>query len=99
VTDVAAAIALAGTRPDAAGRIYNVGEPDALTQLEWLQALATTLGRLDAVRIDPQVPPSLPARWTVPLVVSTQRIRQELGYVEPIGRSEGLRRTVSQAAA
>ena len=44
---------------------------------------------------DAATPPSLPAEWGIPLVVDTSRIREVLGYQEPIGRKEGLRRTTA----
>jgi nucleoside-diphosphate-sugar epimerase len=50
------------------------------------------------VVLDPETPPSLPARWSVWLVADTSRIRRELGFVEPVGREEGLRQTVAAAA-
>jgi nucleoside-diphosphate-sugar epimerase len=99
VTDVAAAIVLAAAHPDATGQTYNLGEPDALTQLEWLQVVAETSGWSGSLTVDQETPVSSPARWTVPLVVSTERIRRALGYAEPIGRREGLRRTLTAAAA
>ena len=44
-------------------------------------------------------PPSRPVNWSVPLAADTRRIRAHLGYEEPVGRVEGLRRTVRAAAA
>jgi nucleoside-diphosphate-sugar epimerase len=90
---------LAAAHPDATGQTYNLGEPDALTQLEWLQVVAETSGWSGSLTVDQETPVSSPARWTVPLVVSTERIRRALGYAEPIGRREGLRRTLTAAAA
>ena len=54
VEDVARAIALAATAPGTAGRIYNVGEPDTLTELEWAERIARAdgLGR-DASTVRP----------------------------------------------
>ena len=44
VENVAAAIALAAVSDRAAGKIYNVGEADALTELEWAGRIAKALG-------------------------------------------------------
>jgi nucleoside-diphosphate-sugar epimerase len=94
VSDVAAAVALAATHPGALGQTYNVGELEAWTQQQWLTALAQALDLPVAIHPDPEALPSLPARWTVSLAVSTERIRRDLGFVEPVGSTEGLRRSV-----
>ena len=91
VVDVGAAIALATTHPTALGRTYNVGEVDAWTTREWLETIAHSINLPIVIRESPGTAPSLPARWTVPVVTATNRIRMELGYVEPIGHSEGVR--------
>jgi nucleoside-diphosphate-sugar epimerase len=44
VEDVAAAIALATTDDRAAGRVYNVGEADALSYAEWVERLGRAAG-------------------------------------------------------
>jgi nucleoside-diphosphate-sugar epimerase len=98
VGDVARAIALAVSDERAAGQVYNVGEPDALTELEWVQAIGLAAGwngqialvplaRLPAF-LDPGINPAQP------LVTDTARIRAELGYAERLPREEALRRTV-----
>jgi nucleoside-diphosphate-sugar epimerase len=99
VDDVAAAIALATTHPAAVGRTYNVGEPDALTTRQWLEAVAAVTKVPAAIRESPAAAPSLPANWTVSVVTATDLIRSELGYVEPIGRTDALRRIAGEAAS
>jgi nucleoside-diphosphate-sugar epimerase len=98
VEDVADAIVLAGFAPGAAGQTYNVGEPDALSQREWLELIGRAAGWPGRVLSDPGTPPSMPADWSVSLVTSTLRIREQLGYSEAVGREEGVRRTVRTAA-
>jgi nucleoside-diphosphate-sugar epimerase len=98
VEDVAEAIVLAGLAPGAAGQTYNAGEPDALSEREWLELIGRAAGCPGSVLSDPAVPPSLPMDWSVPLVTSTRRIREQLGYSEAVGREEGVRRTVLTAA-
>ena len=44
VGNVGAAIALAATTPRAAGRIYNVGEAESLSELEWARRVAAVAG-------------------------------------------------------
>ena len=99
VEDVAWAIALAAVNDRAAGEVYNIGEPEALTEQAWAEAIAQAAGWPGRVVADPSAPPSLPANWSVPLTVDTRRIRAHLGYEEPVGRAEGLRRTVQAVAA
>jgi nucleoside-diphosphate-sugar epimerase len=92
---VAWAIRLAALDQRAAGEIFNVGEGEALTELEWIRAVALAAGWSGQVISDAATPPSLPGRWGIPLAVDTRRIRQVLDYQEPVGRHEGLRRTVA----
>jgi nucleoside-diphosphate-sugar epimerase len=95
VEDVAWAIRLAALDERAAGEIFNVGEGEALTELEWIRAMGVAAGWSGQVVSDPATPSSLPAEWGTPLVVDTRRIREVLGYREPIGRQEGLRSTIA----
>lgn len=95
VEDVAWAIRLAALDARAAGEIFNVGETEALTELEWIRTIAAAAEWSGQVISDPAAPPSLPVDWGTPLVVDTHRIREVLQYREPIGRHEGLRRTTA----
>jgi nucleoside-diphosphate-sugar epimerase len=94
VEDVAAGIALAALDGRAAGATFNLGEPGALSEREWLETVAEAAGVACDVVPDHDVAPSLPANWAIPLVTNTRHIRSELGYREPIGRSEGVRRSL-----
>lgn len=98
VEDVAWAIALAALDDRAGGQVFNVGEADALTELEWAKAIAAAAGWGGDVMAEPAEAPSLDAEWSVHLVTDVRLIREVLGYAEPVGRTEGLRRTVSVAA-
>jgi len=98
VENVAYAIVLAATEERATGRIYNVGEPEALTMAEWVKAIGQAAGwegKLVKVPKD-RLPPHLVEAINTDqhLVVDTSRIREELGYEEPISRKEALRRTI-----
>jgi nucleoside-diphosphate-sugar epimerase len=99
VENVADAIVLALTDSRAAGRVYNVGEPDAPTEAEWVRAIGEAAGWTGRVRTLPLE--ELAAELAEPydfrhdLVADTRRIRAELGYRERIDRGEGLRRTVT----
>lgn len=98
VENVADAIALAVTNESAAGRVYNVGETEALTEADWVRAVGRAAGwdgRIVTVPDD-----SLPKHMASPvdyehyLDTDTRRIRAELGYNERVPRDEALRRTI-----
>ena len=98
VENVADAIALAVTNDSASGRIYNVGETEALAEANFVRAVGRAAawdGRVVTVPDD-----SLPKHMTSPvdyahhLATDTRRIRAELGYAERVPREEALRRTI-----
>jgi nucleoside-diphosphate-sugar epimerase len=98
VENVAAAVALAVSRDEARGRIYNVGDAVSLTELEWTRRVARAAGFAGEVVAVPAelspahlAPPGNAAQhWTT----STARIRSELGHSEPVDEAEALARTV-----
>ena len=98
VEDVARAIALAATSPGTAGRLYNVGEPDTLTELEWAERIAHAMDwdGTFSVRPDADLPAHLrtPGNTAQHWVADTSRIREELGFRESIEREVAIRRTV-----
>lgn len=95
VANVAAAIVAAVTDPVAAGRTYNVGEPDALPQATWLQDIAEVAGFSASVEVVPdEEGPSSSLNWAYSLALDTRRIRTELGVAEPISHQQALVRTV-----
>jgi nucleoside-diphosphate-sugar epimerase len=98
VENVAAAIALAAADGRAAGRVYNVGEADALSELEWAGLIAAAArwdGRFITIPLE-RAPAHLvsPANLDQHWAADTSRIRAELGYDEPIARGEAIRRTI-----
>jgi nucleoside-diphosphate-sugar epimerase len=98
VENVAAGIAVAVTSPQAAGRIYNLGEPKAFSELEWTTKVCEAAGYRGRVRTIPK--DRTPAHLRVPFrtdqhwVVSTRRIREDLGFVEPVGLDFALKRSI-----
>jgi hypothetical protein len=98
VEDVGAAIALAAVLPQAAGRVYNVGEPDAPTELDWARAIAGTMHWTGSfqLRSDASLPPFLraPGNTDQHWITDTSRLRAELGFHESVSREEAIRRTV-----
>jgi nucleoside-diphosphate-sugar epimerase len=98
VEDVARAIALAATQSSAVRRVYNIGEPDTLTELEWAEQIARALAwdGTFAVRPDDALPSHLRAAGNTAQhwVAATARVRQELGFRESIPREVAIGRTV-----
>jgi nucleoside-diphosphate-sugar epimerase len=101
VENVAAAIALAATTERLASpvfNVFNVGEADNVSELEWATHVARVvgwtgrfvIGPADRVPMHLHMPGNLDQHWAT----DTTRIRRELGYSEPIARDEAIRRTV-----
>ena len=95
VDDIAHAIALAATQERAAGRTYNVGEPDALSLLERSRFIARAAGWTGSFVLVPSgvLPSDLDP--TQDVIVDTERIRAELGYTETLSREDAIARTVA----
>jgi nucleoside-diphosphate-sugar epimerase len=98
VDNVAHAVALAATNPRAAGRIYNVAEPQNLSELEVAERVAAAMAwrgsivvKPDADVPDPRLASNLAQHWSV----DSGRIRGELDYREIVDVEEAIRRTVA----
>jgi nucleoside-diphosphate-sugar epimerase len=98
VENVAAALVLAAVSEQAAGRVYNVAETPAFSDLEWARKIAAATGWAGEFRVLPK--DRLPAH-VAPAGNSAQhweadsnRIRRELGYREPVALDEAIRRTI-----
>lgn len=87
VENVADAIVLATMDERAAGKTYNVGDPDAPTEFDWVEMLG---GRVNIVKESP-----LPFDWRYHLVTDTSAIRRDLGYFERATREEAIARTIA----
>jgi nucleoside-diphosphate-sugar epimerase len=97
VENIAAAAVAAVSNDRAAGKTYNVAEPDALTEDQWVHTIADAFGWSGRVVV--AEPDALPPELRVPLppqdlFADTSRIRDELGYHEHVLRSEGVRRAI-----
>jgi nucleoside-diphosphate-sugar epimerase len=98
VENVAAAIALAATDERAARRIYNVCEEPSFSELEWARKIASDMlwkGEFVVLPVERTPrhllqPGNASQHWTA----SSARIRQELGYQEPVAIEEAIRRTI-----
>lgn len=99
VENVAAAVALALVNDRAAGRVYNVAEPETLTEAEWVQRVGQAVGWTGTVVALPEahLPPGLASDldWRYHLNADTSRLRAELGFTEIVSQAEALRRTIA----
>ncbi len=98
VENVAAALALAAVSERAAGRVYNVAERPAFSELEWAGRIAAVAGwdgsflTLPKQRLPAYLAP--PGNSEQHWETDSSRIRQELGYREPVKLEEAIRRTI-----
>ena len=99
VEDIAAAIALAATSSQPTGRIYNVGEAESFGELDLARKIAAATGWTGEFNILPhdKTPKHLlwPGNTAQHLVVSSDRIRKELGYRELLPRADAIQRTIA----
>ena len=98
VEDVAAAIALATVSDRAEGRIYNVAAEQNFSELEWGRKIGDAIGWKGS--LVPVPAHKIPAHLRMPLnarqnwIVSSKRIREELGFAEPVSLDAGIERTI-----
>jgi nucleoside-diphosphate-sugar epimerase len=99
VENVAAAIGLAVVSEQAANRIYNVGDADALTEADWARNIGRAVGWNGEIVAVPKdlIPKHLSQDYDYRhnVAANTSRIRKELGYDEPIFREDALKRTIA----
>jgi nucleoside-diphosphate-sugar epimerase len=99
VENVAAAIASAATNQRSAGRIYNVAEEPAFSEIEWAKKIAAQTGWSGKFIVLPPermpkhllMPGNLAQHW----VASSQHIRHELGYRETVDLARALQKTIA----
>jgi nucleoside-diphosphate-sugar epimerase len=99
VENVAAAVGLAVADSRSVGRVFNVAESETPTEAEWVRRIGDAIGWQGNIVVVPgeSLPPSMrsPLKVQQDLAVSSERIRTELGYSEPVAAQEALRRTVA----
>ncbi len=95
VDDIAHAIAMTAVRPALPSRVYNVAEADAFSTVEWIRMFGDAFGWQGRITITPpDSDTSISPDSLQHLIVSSDRIRRELAYVEPTSRPERLKRTI-----
>jgi nucleoside-diphosphate-sugar epimerase len=91
VEDVAHALCLAATDERAAGRTYNVADPVAFSEREWVERIARVHGwDGEVVLVAKEQPYDLRQDY----FMDSDRIRAELGYAEPTDADEAIARTI-----
>ncbi|AGA29637.1 nucleoside-diphosphate-sugar epimerase [Singulisphaera acidiphila DSM 18658] len=95
VENVAAAITLAVVDERATGRTYNVADPVAFDEAEWVRRLGGVVGWRGRVETVPGDRISLPYRMGQGIDMNSDRIRRELGYAEPVPPGEALEQTIN----
>jgi len=99
VENVAAAIASAAESPQAAGRTYNVADVEPLSEMEWIRRIGAVAGWAGEVIAIPKE--LTPRHLLVPFdakqdwIMSSVRIRTELGYSEAVSFDTGLERSIA----
>jgi nucleoside-diphosphate-sugar epimerase len=94
---------LAAVSERAAGRIYNVAESAAFSELEWAAKIAAATG-WDGQLVTLQKE-RMPAHLLAPghtaqhWVADSRRIRQELGYEELVPLDQAIERTIDWGCA
>jgi len=99
VEDIAFGISLAITAEKAAGRVYNIGEKETGSEVEWIRQIGREAGWRGEIRTlpDAAVPEDAMESydWSCDLVADTQLIRNELGYREVVSTEVALQRTIA----
>ena len=98
VEDIALGLVLAAVDRNAIGQIFNVGEKEAESEIDWLRRIgraAEWAGEIEIVSED-NLPGELaePYDWNHHLAGDTQRIRQTLNYEETVSPNEAMERSV-----
>jgi nucleoside-diphosphate-sugar epimerase len=99
VENVAAALALAAVSERAAGRVYNVAERPAFSELEWARKIAAAAGWGGEFVVLPKgrTPAHLlfPGNTAQHWEADSTRIREELGWREVVPLDEAIERTIA----
>jgi nucleoside-diphosphate-sugar epimerase len=82
----------------AAGRIYNLAETESFPEMEWAQRIAQSVEWTgEVISVPPDLTPAhlrLPYNSAQHWIMSSVRIREELGYCEPVPPDTALASTI-----
>ena len=99
VENIAEAIVLAAFHERAPGRIYNIGNPDTPDLKTWIRAIGDAAGWSGEIQTIPRqyFPEPIRDRETPDqdIIVSSEQIREELGYHELVSLWKGLVQTIA----
>lgn len=99
VEDVAAGIALAATHEAASRRVFNLGMAETPTHEDWVARFAAVMAWRGRIKLDSDATSPLAMQikaldLSFPLLLSTRRIRSELGFAEVVDERTALVRTI-----
>ena len=98
VEDIAFGLSLAALHQKAVGQIFNVGEKEAESEIDWIRRIGNAAGWHGRITIvsEEGLPKELaePYDWHHNLAGDTTRIREELGYHEIVSSREAMERAV-----
>jgi len=99
VEDIATAVVLAGEDQSSGNFIYNIGESEALTEIEWVKMVGQAAGWTgEVVTIEDE---SLPTHlsqdydWRQHLTIDTDDFRSKFNFKESVPRDKALAMTVA----
>lgn len=95
VGNVGHAVSLAVLRDEAAGRVYNVAEPKAYMEADWVRRVGQAAGWSGDVMAVPAGRLGEDGDFTHELAVDSTRIRTELGYTEEVAEDRALAETIA----
>jgi nucleoside-diphosphate-sugar epimerase len=103
VENIAAAIVHSLSHPLGAAAVFNLADPVALSEQEWVQQIAQAAGYTGKILVvpDEDLPPGLrhPYNFGQDWTIDASRFRTATGFSEPFSIEESLRRTVGRANA
>ena len=92
IQNISSGIILA-TLKGQSNEIYNLAEETPVTELEWIQRIATQMKWFGEIIYDLEENSNLNLQQN--LLIDTKKIRSKLGYKEKISIDEGLEKTIS----
>lgn len=99
VEDIANAILLSTLDTRSGNKIYNVGEMNTYSEIEWIQKIGQIAGwKNEIIKVSHDRLPSHlkePLAWEQDLIMDTHRIRDELNYKELYSSEDSIRLSVN----